>query len=464
MKFINREKELKSLEELWNSQEAQLIIIYGRRRVGKTELIKQFIKDKPHIYLLAQQISEQENLKMFGRLVGEHFDDLILKEKGFDSWQIFFDYLKKNLKKKLILAIDEFPYLAEANKGISSIFQAGWDESLKKLPVFLILCGSSIAMMERETLAARAPLYGRRTGQIFLKPMDFFEASQFFPNLTFEEKLCYYSLFGGNPGYLSQVDPKLPFEDNLNKLVLRPFSPLYSEIEFLLREELREPRIYLAILKAIALNRSRISEIVNETGLDKSSLHKYLFVLEDLQVINKDYPVTESDPLKSKKGLYRLQDQYFKFWFRYVLPNRSNIEEGKVEEVSSLIRSELNQLLAENYEIVARETLRKFESNLFKFDRVGKWWDRNEEIDVAAVNEKEGKIVLGEAKWSNKPIGTNILDELRRKANLIGWKRGQREEYYCLFSKTGFTEAMVALARKEKILLFQEDRILRFHK
>lgn len=464
MKFINREQELKSLEEWWTSRDPQLIIIYGRRRVGKTELIKQFIKDKPHVYFLAQQISEQENLKMLGQLVGEHFDDLILKEKGFDSWQIFFDYLKKNLKKQLILAIDEFPYLAVANKGISSIFQAGWDECLKKLPVFLILCGSSIAMMERETLAAKAPLYGRRTGQIFLKPLGFFEASRFFPNLRFEEKLCYYSLLGGNPGYLIQIDSELPFEDNLKKLVLRPFSPLYSEVEFLLREELREPRNYLAILKAIALNRSRISEIVNETGLDKSSLHKYLFVLEDLQVIQKEYPATEQNPLKSKRGLYRLHDQYFKFWFRYVLPNRSKIEEGKGDEVAAIVRSDLNKLMAENYEIVARETLGKYESGIFNFDRVGKWWDRNEEIDVVAINEKEGKILLGEAKWSNKPIGTNIIDELKRKAGLIDWQRGQRQEYYSLFSKSGFTEALVNLAGKENIFLFHEDRLVQFHK
>lgn len=460
MKFIGREQELKSLEDWWASNASQLIIIYGRRRVGKTELIKQFIKDKPHIYFLAQQISEQENLKILGRLAGEYFDDLILKEKGFDSWQLFFDYLKKNLKKRMILVIDEFPYLSESNKGISSIFQAAWDESLKKLPVFLILCGSSISMMERETLDAKAPLYGRRTGQIFLKPMGFFEASGFFPGCSFEEKLGYYSIFGGNPGYLSQVDPKLTLEKNIEKLVLRPFSPLYSEVEFLLREELREPRIYLSILKAIALNRSRISEIVNETGLDKSSLHKYLFVLEDLQVIQKEYPATESKPLKSKKGLYRLQDQYFKFWFRHVLPNRSKIEEGKADDVAARIKSELNQLLGENYEIVARQILGKYEARFFKFDRLGKWWDRNEEIDVVALNEQEKKILFGEAKWSNKPVGTNILDDLKRKAGLIDWQRGQRQEYYSLFSKSGFTEALVNLARNEKIYLFQEDRFL----
>lgn len=460
MKFIDREKELNSLNDCWASKEPQLIVIYGRRRIGKTELIKQFIKDKPHIYFLSQQISEQENLKMLGKLVGEHFDDLILMDKGFDSWAMFFEYLRKHAWERLILAIDEFPYLAESNKGISSIFQAGWDEYLKKLPVFLILCGSSIAMMEREVLISKAPLYGRRTAQIMLKPFGFYEASEFFPELIFEEKLKYYSVMGGNPSYLNRIDPKISFEKNIASSILSPASPLYSEVEFLLREELREPRKYLAILKAIALNKTRISEIVNETGFEKTILHKYLFVLEDLHLIHKEYPVTEKNPLKSKKGLYRLEDQFFKFWFRYVLPNRSKIEEGKPELVLESINLDINTLVAENYEVVARQIIRKVEDKIFSFDKVGRWWDRNEEIDLIAMNEKENKILFSEVKWSNKPVGVNILEDLKRKAKLVDWGRGKRKEYYCLFSKSGFTEAMKKLAREENILLFEKDRVI----
>jgi len=460
MKFIDREKELNSLNDCWASKEPQLIVIYGRRRIGKTELIKQFIKDKPHIYFLSQQISEQENLKMLGKLVGEHFDDLILMDKGFDSWAMFFEYLRKHARERLILTIDEFPYLAESNKGISSIFQAGWDEYLKKLPVFLILCGSSIAMMEREVLISKAPLYGRRTGQIMLKPFGFYEASEFFPELIFEEKLKYYSVMGGNPSYLNRIDPKISFEKNIASSILSPASPLYSEVEFLLREELREPRKYLAILKAIALNKTRISEIVNETGFEKTILHKYLFVLEDLHLIHKEYPVTEKNLLKSKKGLYRLEDQFFKFWFRYVLPNRSKIEEGKPELVLESINLDINTLVAENYEVVARQIIRKAEDKIFSFDKVGRWWDRNEEIDLIAMNEKENKIIFGEVKWSNKPVGVNILEDLKRKVELVEWGRGKRKEYYCLFSKSGFTETMKKLAREENILLFEKDRVI----
>ncbi|MCI4445676.1 MAG: ATP-binding protein [Candidatus Aminicenantes bacterium] len=460
MKFIDRERELNNLKAWWASKDAQLIVIYGRRRIGKTELIKHFIKDKPHIYFLAQQISEAENLKTLGKIVGEYFDDMILKEKGFDNWSTFFEYLKKHVKERLIIAIDEFPYLAESNKGISSVFQAGWDEHLKELPIFLILCGSSMAMMEREVLSFKAPLYGRRTGQLRLKPFSFFEASEFFSGLSFEDRLLYYSVLGGNPSYLSRVNPKKSWEENIVSLILSPASPLYSEVEFLLHEELREPRNYFSILKAIALNKTRISEIVNETGFDKSILHKYLFVLEDLQLIQKEYPVTEKNPLKSKKGLYRLQDQYFKFWFRYVLPNKSRLEEGREDLVLEIIRNDITSLVAENYEQVAREILSRDQTKIFSFDRLGRWWDRNEEIDLVALNEKEKKILLGEVKWSNKPVGLNILEELKRKSSLIDWERSKRKEYYCLFSKSGFTETIIKQAREERILLFHKDRIV----
>jgi len=460
MKFIDRERELNNLKGWWASKDAQLIVIYGRRRIGKTELIKRFIQDKPHIYFLAQQVSETENLKILGKIVGEYFDDMILKEKGFDNWSTFFEYLKKHVKERLIIAIDEFPYLAESNKGISSVFQAGWDEHLKELPIFLILCGSSMAMMEREVLSFKAPLHGRRTGQLRLKPFSFFEASEFFSGLSFEDRLLYYSVLGGNPSYLSRVNPKKSWEENIVSLILSPASPLYSEVEFLLHEELREPRNYFSILKAIALNKTRISEIVNETGFDKSILHKYLFVLEDLQLIQKEYPVTEKNPLKSKKGLYRLQDQYFKFWFRYVLPNKSRLEEGREDLVLEIIRNDITSLVAENYEQVAREILSRDQTKIFSFDRLGRWWDRNEEIDLVALNEKEKKILLGEVKWSNKPVGLNILEDLKRKSSLIDWERSKRKEYYCLFSKSGFTEALINKAQEERILLFHKDQLL----
>lgn len=460
MKFIDRERELNALEKFWHKKMAQLVIIYGKRRIGKTELIKQFIKRKPHLYFLAQKINEHENLKLLGEAVGEFFGDDILRRKGFDNWKWFFEYLNKHKKEKIILVIDEFPYLAEANKGISSIFQAGWDEYLKDTSIFIILCGSSIAMMEEEALSYKAPLYGRRTGQIMLNTFSYSNTRRFYPRLSFDRCLELYSIAGGNPSYLKKFSPQASLDVNIKENILQPETFLYNEIEFILREELREPRNYWAILKAIALSKNKISEMVNETGLQKGILHKYLFILEDLHIIQKEVPVTEKNPLKSRKGIYKLQDQFFKFWFRYILPNRGNIEAEKVGIVLRKIKNDFNVLVAENYESVAKETIRNCENIFFPIAKIGRWWEKDEEIDVVALSEDEKKILLGEVKWSNKHVGVNIYENLKRKAQKVEWGKGKRDEYFCLFSKSGFTKSMRQLAKKENVILFHKDKLV----
>ena len=460
MQFINRERELSALKKFWQGKNAQLIVIYGKRRVGKTELIKQFIREKPHIYFLAQKINEHENLKLLGEAAGEYFDNDILKRKGFENWKWVFEYLRKNVKERTVFVIDEFPYLAEANKGISSVFQSGWDEYLKNTPVFLILCGSSISMMEDEVLSYKAPLYGRRTGQIFLKPFPFFEAKKFYPNTSFARCLGLYSIAGGNPSYLKIFNPRLSLEANIKRNILQPEAFLYNEVEFILREELREPRNYFAILKAIALGRNRISEIVNETGLPKGILHKYLFILEDIHIIQKEVSVTEKNPLKSRKGIYKLQDQFFKFWFKYILPNKGNIEEGRVDLVLKKIKDDFNLIVSENYENAAKEVINNHKSRFFPINKIGRWWDRNEEIDIVVLNEEENKILFGEVKWSNKPVGIDIYNSLKRKSLKVELHKDRRNEYFCLFSKSGFTESMLKAAEKEKVTLFHKDKII----
>jgi AAA+ ATPase superfamily predicted ATPase len=460
MEFIDREPELSALEKFRDKNNPQLIVIYGKRRVGKTELIKHFIKPRPHIYFLAQKVTEHENLRMLGAAIGEFFNDELLVLHGFDGWKSFFLYLKKHLFKKCVLVIDEFPYLAEANKAISSIFQSGWDEFLKDTPVFLILCGSSIAMMESETLAYKAPLYGRRTGQIMLKPFPFSVIKKFYPGLSFTSRMQFYSVTGGNPSYLKQLNPRASLDKNIKENILRPEQLLYGEVEFILREELREPRNYLAILKAIALSKNKVSEIANETGLDKGILHKYLFILEDLQIIRKEIPVTEKHPLKSRKGIYKLQDQFFRFWFKYVLPNKSAIEEGRIDFVAQKIKRDFNLLVSENYEEVAREIVRDYEPQFFPINQIGRWWDKNEEIDIVALNEETMDILFGEVKWSNKPVGTNIYADLKRKSKLVEWHSEKRNEYFCLLSKSGFTDDMKELAIKEHVLLIEGDKLI----
>ena len=460
MTFINRERELGALRKFWQESQAQLIVIYGKRRIGKTELIKQFIKGKPHVYFLAQRINDKENLRLLGEAIGEFYADDILRRTGFQEWKWFFEYAKSHINEKTVIVFDEFPYLAEANKGISSIFQAGWDEHIKNIPVFFILCGSSIGMMEDEVLSQKAPLFGRRTGQIFLKPFSFSDACKFYPGLSFERCLEFYAIAGGNPSYLKRFDPGVSLDKNMVKNILQPEAFLYDEIEFILREELREPRNYFAILKAIALGKNKFGEIVNETGLAKGILHKYLFILEDLRLIQKEVPVTEKNPLKSRKGLYKLQDQFIRFWFRYVLPNKRSIEEGTTDYVIKKIKNDFPTLVADNYETLCQEFIRNHENKVFRLERIGRWWDRNEEIDLIALNEEEKKILFGEAKWSTKPVGVDIYEDLKRKSQLVDWNKDKRIEYFCLFSKSGFTKNLLNLAKKGKIALFHKDRYI----
>jgi hypothetical protein len=464
MKFINREQEIKALEEFYKGKNPQLIIIYGKRRVGKTELIKRFIQNKPAVYFLARKISEKENLLSLGKVIGNFFKNTILMKRGFEKWDDVFVYLKEQVKERkmnrLILAIDEFPYLAEANKGISSIFQAGWDEYLKDTPIYLILCGSSIGMMEQETLAYRAPLYGRRTGQVFLKPLSYLQMRKFFPASDFEETLRAYSIAGGIPTYILKLTEYPSLEKAIEEEIFTREKILYEEIEFILKEELREPRNYFSVLKAIGSNCTKVSEIINETGLEKSALHNYLFVLEDLHLIEKQVPITEKNPLKSRKSRYYLKDQFFKFWFNYCFPFMGELELGNKIPSLKAFKDSFEYIVAQNYEKVAREVLHQHQDRIFMFHKVGRWWDKNEEIDIVALNNQTGEILFAEVKWSKRQVGTNIYEDLKRKSQKVEWGKKNRKEYFCLFSKSGFTPQMKRKAKEEKVFLFEKDKVI----
>ncbi|OIO39630.1 MAG: ATPase [Candidatus Omnitrophica bacterium CG1_02_49_16] len=460
MKLIDRVEELSGLEIYWKKRASQLVVIYGKRRVGKTSLIQAFSQRHPHIYFLADKTTESENLKSLGRAVGKHFEDSILTRNGFKNWYDFFEYLKHRVKTKTVFAIDEFPYLAEGNKAISSVFQKGWDETLSKLPIFLILCGSSIGMMESETLAYHAPLYGRRTAQILVRPFSFLEARNFYPTYDFAKFLEIYSVTGGNPAYLMKLKEAKNLKDALVRFVLKPVELLFEEVEFILKEELREPRQYMSILRAISFGCRKFGEIVNETGIEKSSLHKYLFTLEDLYLIDKEVPVTEKNPEKSRRGLYQITDQFVKFWFNYVYPFKGEIEIGNTLSALTQWTKSFDHIIAANYELAARGILRKHQAKLFAFARVGRWWEGNEEIDLVAVNESTRTILFGEAKWSNKQIGTNIYEDLKRKAAKVQWGGEDRKKRFVLFGKSGFTHDMRKLARLEGVLLFEKDKLI----
>lgn len=461
MRFVNRELELNFLNEKWGQNSAQLIVIYGKRRVGKTEISIRFAKNKPHIYFLCERIAARNQLQKFTEVIGRHFKDEFLPQEGFKDWETAFKYIS-NKKEKLAVIIDEFPYLAETDKAIPSTFQKAWDLYLKNSKVYLVLLGSSISMMEKTVLFHKAPLYGRRTGQFLIKPFRFKDVKAVFPGKTFDEILSIYSIAGGTPLYLNKFYRK-NYLDVIKEELLRKGQPLYEEVEFLLREELKEPRNYFVILEALSLGKHKLSEIINETGFDKGTSSRYISILDSLQITKKEIPVTEKIPEKSRKGTYRIEDNFFNFWFKFVFRNRSFLEENRITEVVSKIKKEMLALLAKNYEKISGEILLNNILNKkipLNFEACGRWWDRNEEIDLIALNNKTNEIFFGEVKWSNKPVGINIYEDLKRKSQRVEWGKQNRKEYFALFSKSGFTPEMKKTAKKETVYLFHKDKLV----
>jgi hypothetical protein len=273
--------------------------------------------------------------------------------------------------------------------------------------------------------------------------------------------MAIYAVFGMIPAYLEKVNPELDLLENIHVLILEKGTFFSNEVEYVLMEELREPRNYFAILKALSQGKRKISEMINETGFEKSHVSRYLDILRGLGFVKKEIPVTEKNPEKSKQGIHALQDNFFAFWFKYVLPYRSSLEIGKVDHVQKLIRASLDRHISQAYEAVCRELcLRMMEQGHLQFTAIGKWWSRDEELDLVALDEQTTTAFFGECKWSNKRVGVNVYEGLLRKSRLVDWHRDDRTSRFILFSKSGFTEAMVALTKKEHVLLVHKNKLL----
>ncbi|HPZ07061.1 MAG TPA: ATP-binding protein [Candidatus Eremiobacteraeota bacterium] len=447
--FINRLQELEVLEKFYKSSESQFLIIYGRRRIGKTELLKYFARDKKHLFYSADLSSEQEQLRQFTEKLYSLTGDAFLKNHSFPGWENLLNYLFDHVVKKIPLIIfDEFPYLCMSNKALPSILQKIWDEKGKDSGVFLVLCGSYMSFMEKEVLSSKSPLYGRRTGQMILQPFRYKVLKEFFPLYTEEEQVMVYSIGGGTPAYLRRFNDRYSISENVKEQILAKNSLLYKEPRFLLMEELREPSIYFSILKAIASGKTRLNEISQETGLeDRHKVNKYLTVLRELNIIKREVPVTEEKPDRSRKGIYLLEDPFFRFWFRFVYPNLSYLEEDEIDYVwEKKINPYLNDFTGFIFEDICRQKLielNKIDMLPFKAEKIGRWWDGKEEIDIMATGEK-GEYLFCECKWSVKHVGVSVYEKLQEKSNRIS---ENRKKYLCFFSRSGFSDELKKLSR-----------------
>ena len=436
-KFVNRAKELEFMERHFKSEDAGFIVLYGRRRVGKTELINRFIKSKRHIYFLARRESEVETFSRMSMELFKVFRDELLISRPLSSMDSFFDYLYEKAKEeRIVMVIDEFPMLIERFRGLPSVLQDHWDNKLRFSKLFLILCGSSIGMMETEVLDYRSPLYGRRTGQWKVEPLNFFELAELFPDYSAEEIVKVYSALDAIPGYLVKFDPSVSVEKNIEERIFRKGEFLNLEPEFLLREELRDPSNYMSILRTIAAGSSTFNEICTSTRLDKSLVSKYLTILENLHIVEKTFPVIATGKARLKgKGSYRIKDKFFNFWFRYVYPFQNYLERSEIAVVAEFLSRDFNTYLGFVFEDVAREFLIRLKSKTPL--RIGRWWYKDKEIDLVVLNETKKECAFFEVKWSKlkRRECEKVLEELMEKSAYVEWHEKERIERYGIIAK-----------------------------
>lgn len=347
--FIGRTRELEVLEELAGSGRPELFVLYGRRRVGKTELLQRFCEGRRAVYFLAAQVRERDNLRAFRDALREALDDPLLEGIEFPDWPTALGYAADRAgEERLVLVLDEFPYLCESSKGLPSQLQKFWDTKGKRSSLMLVLCGSQVSFMEKEVLAERSPLFGRRTGQRRLEPVEPESALAFLPSWSVTEAATAYGILGGMPAYLQRFRDDRDLDTNLLREVLRPEGYLFDEVDFLLRSELTSPATYGSILGAVARHPGRLGDIAGDVGIDSTTANKYLSVLREMRLVEREIPVTDPNPLRSRRGVYRIADRFVAFHFRHVQPNLSLIHAGRGERVlEESVRPDLPRLLDE---------------------------------------------------------------------------------------------------------------------
>ena len=452
--FLGREKELHKLNQYYQSSKFEMLMVYGRRRVGKTKLLTEFIKDKDAIYYVAEENNDFRNMAKFTKIITNHFNENL--NINFSEWEDIFKYISKNLgNKKLVLVIDELPYIALSNLSFLSILQNSIDHDLLNKNIMIILCGSSISFMENEIVSHKSPLYGRKTGQLKIEPFDYFDSAKFFPDYSIKDKIKTYSVLGGIPHYLIKFDNKFSLQSNITKNILDSSSFLYDEPNNLLHQELRSPVIYNAIIEAIASGSSKINEISTKIHETPTKTNKYIKSLLELQILKKIHPINKEN---SKKTIYLINDNLYKFIYKYVYSNRSLIEQDFGEIVyNKKIEPNWNNYLGKIFEDICLEYLLRKNAKLeleFLVEKFGTWWGNNpikkrqEEIDIVGLSENKG--IYCECKYSNEKLGIAVYNKLVERSDLIN----KNEKYYYLFSKSGFTPELKELEKiKENLKL-----------
>lgn len=480
--FIGREAELAFLQSKYEEKKGQLIVLYGRRRVGKTETLKEFCKGKPHVFYSCTQSTDKVQLAKFSKQV---FKENIPAKKyisEFADWESAFrsvlDLPYGDQKKMLIM--DEFPYMCKGNKSIPSILQNLWDTDLKDQNVMIVLCGSAMSFIEKDLLAEKNPLYGRATGIYKMTEMGFYDAVKFFPNYSDTDKVLAYSILGGIPHYLRQFDPNISVAENIKRNILTKGCVLYSEVEFLLHQELRETPIYNAIIEAVALNNTKLNDISTKALIDDTSKTSvYLKNLIELGIVEREFSVDSKtrEKANANRGTYRLTDNFFRFWYAFGFTNYSQLEDGDVDGVYDYaIAPALDQFASYAFEDVCKEFIREMQKKNalpFRYSKMGKWtgkttiYDKdapNEmrvgetEIDLLAIGREE--YLVGECKYKAAPFTYGEYHKTKVKLAPV---KEKATFFYALFSRSGFDDKVIAEAEADSsIRLYNLAQIVHY--
>ncbi len=426
--FVGRAAELKLLEDAWRARGPAFVPIYGRRRIGKSELILRFLAEKPGIYHLGKVAPVGLQLREFLAEAARALDEPLLAQLSVTDWRTALETVVERWKgaSKLVLVLDEFQWTAGASPELPSILQELWDRQWKKSgKVMLILCGSFVGFMEREVLGQKSPLFGRRTAQIHLQPFGYREAAAFHPSWSLPNRARAYFVCGGVPMYLRTFDPARSFESNIEANLLSEFAPLFREPEFLLREELRGVENYHAVLHAIAAGHATTRDIAQASGLPERSLHYYLEQLAQLGYVARRHPLTGARP-NARLVRYVLEDVLLRFWFRFVFPHRSFVQQqGPARSYAELIKPQLDSYFGGCFERLCREALPVLyaREHVSAGYRIGEYWDKAVQIDLVGARD-DGWIDLGECKWGPVASVPGLLAELETKVRAFPNPRG----------------------------------------
>lgn len=451
--FIGRENELYLLNALYSSSKFEFLVLYGRRRVGKTFLLQEFSKDKKAIFFSAQEKNDSLNLSDFSRAIQQHFDGQSFGT--FDGWESATDYISNRIgDERLLIIIDEFPFIASENPSIKSILQHTIDHTWKGKNIFLILCGSSVSFMEKEVMGYKSPLYGRSTAQLEVLPFDYYDSSRFFPNFSNLDKLIAYGILGGIPCYLESFDDNRSIQKNLEERILRTGTFLKEEPQVLLRMELREPAIYNSIFEAISSGASRLNDISGKIHEESQKCSKYLTTLRSIKLINKITPAGEDE--SSRKTIYKISDNYFQFWYHFMFRDKGYLElVGPQTAASEIMEPEsISNFMGATFEQICCQymvRMAKSRQLLFMPYTIGKWWGNNakmkrqDDVDVLLLDRKKESAIFCECKFRNVPFDKSEFEDLISASEIFP---EVKNKYYYIFSKSGYTEWVINEAQK----------------